>query len=465
MNDEFKNEFNEAESLELDKAEIISEAVEYVETETEAQNMDQEMSLESDEDALNIGLNAERSISTPIQESVQKQKKQFNFKNLSVFLLIIALVSTSTYTIGYYKGQISINDVKLQSSVQQLINDNIDSEIYQSVVSYLDDNGTDISTSGIVNVAKIYSNVSNSVVGITSKVKYNDWFNNERFSEGLGSGVLIKEEDDQYYIVTNYHVVEGASEVLVEIATDQMIESTLVGYDSDADIAVISIKKSDIPVEFSSSIKVVNIGDSSKLLAGEPAVAIGNPLGYNNTVTSGVISATDRVVEGDSSTTYIQTDAAINPGNSGGALVNNKGQLIGINTAKITDTNVEGMGFAIPVNTFMPIVAEIIENGYVAKPYIGIGGVDISDEASDLYEIPVGILVRYIYENSPAAASDLKVMDVIIALDGEKVNSMEGLTQFLNEHQPGDKITLTVVRDNDQKYEVQITLGDKNKVE
>jgi serine protease Do len=393
-----------------------------------------------------------------------KKHRSFNFKTVLSFVLILTLIGGSTYSIGYYKGQISLNESAIETSVQQILSKNIDSEIYRSVVNYMDDNGTDVS-SATADVAQIYANVGNSVVGITSKLKYYDWFNNERYTEGAGSGVIIKEESDKYYIVTNYHVVDGATEVLVEIATDQMIDSKLIGYDQDADIAVLSINKADIPVELADNIRAISIGDSSMLLVGEPAIAIGNPLGYNNTVTAGVVSALDRKVGDDSNTTYIQTDAAINPGNSGGALVNKKGELIGINTAKITDTTVEGMGFAIPVNIFMPIVAEIIENGYVAKPYIGIGGVDISQEASDLYEVPVGVLVRYIYENSPAADSTLKEMDVIIAFDGEKVNTMDELTSFINAHEPGDKVTLTVVRDNKEKISVNITLGDKNKTE
>jgi len=182
-------------------------------------------------------------------------------------------------------------------------------------------------------------------------------------------------------------------------------------------------------------------------------------------VTSGVISALDRTVGDDVEKPYIQTDAAINPGNSGGALVNKKGELIGINTAKITDTKVEGMGFAIPTDTFMPIVAELIEKGYVTKPFIGIGGVNISDEASDLYELPVGVLVRYIYDNSPAKKAGLKEMDVIIGVDDQKVNTMDDLTSYIDTFEPGDKIELKIIRDSSQKITLTVTLGDKNQID
>jgi len=445
-----------------------SEDVPYVETtetsETETSMLNTEELPKEREEAFTQGNDAFEGI-PKLTEPPRQQKRKIHFKSVLSFLLALVLISGSTYTIGYYKGQIAINDSAIESRVNDVLGKSFDSEIYQSVVNYLDDNGSDTYDGTSANVAAIYKNVSSSVVGITSKLKYYDWFNNERYTDGAGSGVLIKEEADKYYIVTNYHVVEDATEVLVEIATDQMIPSALIGYDQDADIAVISINKSDIPVEISDRVKTINIGKSDQLEVGEPAVAIGNPLGYNNTVTSGVISALDRTVGDDVEKPYIQTDAAINPGNSGGALVNKKGELIGINTAKITDTKVEGMGFAIPTDTFMPIVAELIEKGYVTKPFIGIGGVNISDEASDLYELPVGVLVRYIYDNSPAKKAGLKEMDVIIGVDDQKVNTMDDLTSYIDTFEPGDKIELKIIRDSSQKITLTVTLGDKNQID
>ncbi len=383
-------------------------------------------------------------------------------KSVLAVLLAIVLVGTTTFTVGYYQGQINLQDDKISERVNEILDKNINDKVYNSVVKYLDENGNPI-TVGDVNIASIYKNVSNSVVGLTSKLKYFDWFNNERYTEGTGSGVIVKEEADRYYIVTNFHVVDGATEVVAEIVADQIVPATLIGYDQDSDLAVVSIMKSDIPEAYKNVIKPIKVGSSGSLNVGEPAIAIGNPLGYNNTVTYGVVSALDRKVTSDQSNEYIQTDAAINPGNSGGALVNKKGELIGINTSKIAETSVEGIGFAIPTDTLMPIVAELIKNGYISKPYMGIGGVNIDEDTSKLYEMPIGVLVKYIYEDSPASKAGLKEMDVIIGIDDKKVFTMDDLTSTLTSYNPGDKVTIKVIRDGKDKLEIPLVLGDRNK--
>ncbi|MBF4694825.1 S1C family serine protease [Fusibacter ferrireducens] len=383
-------------------------------------------------------------------------------KNVIAVLLAIVLVGSSTFTVGYYQGQIHLQDEKINDRVNAILDKNINDKVYNSVVKYLDEQGNPV-TVGDVNIASIYKNVSNSVVGLTSKLKYTDWFNNERFTEGTGSGVIVKEESDRYYIVTNFHVVDGATEVVAEIVSDQIVPATLIGYDEDTDLAVVSIMKKDIPEAYKNVIKPIAIGSSGSLNVGEPAIAIGNPLGYSNTLTYGVVSALDRKVTSDQSNEYIQTDAAINPGNSGGALVNKKGELIGINTSKIAETSVEGIGFAIPTDTIMPIVAELIENGYISKPYIGIGGINIDEDTSKLYEIPIGVLVRYIYEDSPALKAGLKEKDVIIGIDDHKVFTMDDLTSTLKEYNPGDTVTIKVIRDGKDKLEIPLVLGDRNK--
>ncbi len=383
-------------------------------------------------------------------------------KSVLAVIMAMVLVGSSTFMVGYYQGQINLQDDKIADRVNQILDKQMNEKVYQSVVKYFDENGNPI-TVGDVNIASIYQNVSHSVVGLTSKLKYFDWFNNERYTEGTGSGVVVKEEDDRYYIVTNFHVVDGATEVVAEIVSDQIVPAQLIGYDSDSDLAVVSIMKKDIPATLVNEIQPIEIGVSKDLQVGEPAIAIGNPLGYNNTVTYGVVSAIDRKLSSDQANEYIQTDAAINPGNSGGALVNKKGELIGINTSKIADTNVEGIGFAIPTDTIMPIVAELIQNGYVSKPYMGIGGVNIDEDTSKLYEIPIGVLVKFIYDDSPALKAGLKEMDVVIGIDDQKVYTMDDLTGILATHEPGDEITVKVIRDGKEKLEIPLTLGDRNK--
>ncbi|MBM7562406.1 S1C family serine protease [Fusibacter tunisiensis] len=381
-------------------------------------------------------------------------------KQFFVFLLILALISGTTYTIGYYYGQINLNTSKIETQVQTLLKDNYEAEIYTAVADYLDENGTDVQRID-TDYSQIYDNISGSIVGITSKKTYYDWFNIQRQTGGSGSGVVVGETPDAFYIVTNFHVIDGATEVVVDITEGEVAEAKLVGHDSDTDLAVVSIQKSDISELIVNTMKPIQIGDSNMLKVGEPAIAIGNPLGYNRTLTAGFVSALDRDVQDDAGVKYIQIDAAINPGNSGGALVNRKGELVGINTAKIVDTQVEGIGFAIPSNTMKPIVDEIIENGYVSRPYIGIGGVEIGEDDSELYEIPMGVMIRYIYEGSPAEKAGLKESDLIIGVDSVKVFTMDDLTGYISDLKPGDTIDLKIIRNGDEKMTVEIVLGNR----
>ncbi|MCD4712023.1 MAG: trypsin-like peptidase domain-containing protein [Clostridiales bacterium] len=399
--------------------------------------------------------------SEPEEELVVPIKKKKRWKQVVAFLLILTLVGGSTYTIGYYYGQININEAALDEKIDELLKSNYRSEIYTSVVDYMDEKPGQFGSSE-VGYSEIYDNVSGSIVGITSKKTYYDWFNVERTADGSGSGVIIGETKDLFHIVTNFHVIDGATEVVVDVSDGLVVDAVLVGHDSDTDLAVLSIKKNDIPELMLSALKPIGVGDSDELKVGEPAIAIGNPLGYDRTLTAGFVSAVDRDVQDENSMKYIQIDAAINPGNSGGALVNRKGELVGINTSKIADTLVEGIGFAIPSNAMMPIVEEIIKNGYVARPFIGIGGVDINEDDSELYEIPMGVMIRYVYENSPAAEAGLKEADLIIGIDDVKIYNMADLTEYLGGLKPGDKIEVKIIRNGEEKLVIPVILGNRN---
>ena len=453
-------------NVDVNKEEISTKEVDADSNLEESVEIHASRTVSEDDDSKSVFVGADDPRVVPINQEGTSEKVRVKsapkVKSVLAVLLAIVLVGTTTFTVGYYQGQINLQDDKISERVNEILDKNINDKVYNSVVKYLDENGNPI-TVGDVNIASIYKNVSHSVVGLTSKLKYFDWFNNERYTEGTGSGVIVKEEADRYYIVTNFHVVDGATEVVAEIVADQIVPATLIGYDQDSDLAVVSIMKSDIPEAYKNVIKPITVGSSGSLDVGEPAIAIGNPLGYNNTVTYGVVSALDRKVTSDQSNEYIQTDAAINPGNSGGALVNKKGELIGINTAKIAETSVEGIGFAIPTDTLMPIVAELIKNGYISKPYMGIGGVNIDEDTSKLYEMPIGVLVKYIYEDSPASKAGLKEMDVIIGIDDKKVFTMDDLTSTLTSYNPGDKVTIKVIRDGKDKLEIPLVLGDRNK--
>lgn len=388
--------------------------------------------------------------------------KKLNLKNVFVSLLVVMLVSASTYTIGYYRGQIGIEDEALLKRLDVLMGDVKSGEVKEAVYALMQENPQDFETA-LLGYSTVYEGIKSSVVGITSKSTYLDWFNVERTKGGTGSGVIIGETSDTYQILTNQHVIEGADQVVIEVADGVAVDAKLLGADAQTDLAVVSIAKKDISADVIKTLKPIKIGDSDAVKVGEPAVAIGSPLGYNNTLTAGFISAKDRSIKSDQSGIYIQTDAAINPGNSGGALVNSKGELIGINTAKIADSTVEGMGFAIPINVAMPIAQQLIENGSVARPYIGISGREISDQDATLYQIPMGVMIVEVFENSPAEKAGLMRTDLIIGIDSEKVFKMTDITQYIQAKKPGDKIKLTVIREGKTRVEVDVVLGNNAK--
>ncbi len=272
------------------------------------------------------------------------------------------------------------------------------------------------------------------------------------WSTGTGSGVIMTEDGT---IMTNAHVVSGAQSITVRVMDGTEYEATLLGVDEKTDLAVIKIDATGLtPAEF---------GDSSSIVQGEIAVAIGNPLGlaFEGSVTQGIISAVSREIEVDGRTmTYIQTDAAINPGNSGGALVNGSGQVIGINSVKVSSSDVEGLGFAIPISVALPIAEQLTTYGYVTgRPSIGIGGEDVTDYMVYYYRIPRGVLVGLVTPDSGAEAGGVEVGDVIVGLNGVSVSSMDELTNEKDKFSPGDTVTLTVYRSGEY-VELDVVLGE-----
>lgn len=284
-------------------------------------------------------------------------------------------------------------------------------------------------------------------------------------SKATGSGVIISKDG---YILTNNHIIDtssstssqyytvsDANKVLVYLyEEDNPVEAEIIGSDSVTDLAILKIDRDDLtPAE---------IGDSDSVQVGEFAMAIGNPLDMRNTVTSGIISGVNREIEDDNGTMYtlIQTDAAINAGNSGGALVNADGKLIGINTLKMSGTGIEGMGFAIPINSTLDISEQLISTGKVKRPYIGISGTDVSETLSEYYNIPVGVYVRSIQSDGPAKSSDLKPGDVIVKFNGEKIETMSQLNKKKNDCKIGDEVTLTVSRGGEE-IDVKVTLTEQ----
>ncbi|MDN5294266.1 MAG: hypothetical protein PWQ31_1571 [Eubacteriales bacterium] len=291
--------------------------------------------------------------------------------------------------------------------------------------------------------------VGPAVVGvITSGNGFNDGFPD--FETGSGSGFII---DKSGYIVTNEHVVSGASKIIVRLADGRRVAAKLVGSDRQTDLAVLKIDASNLPE--------VSLGDSDSVKVGETVIAIGNPLGeeFAGTVTQGIVSALNRTLPvGDRLYRVIQTDAAINPGNSGGPLVNTRGEVIGITSAKIRNLpgmNVEGMGFAIPINDARPIIKQIIESGKVVRPWLGIKGATYIEEGS---QNKAGVVIAEVIANGPAEEAVIKEGDIIIELDGKKIQEMAELQRELWRKKPGDKVTLKVLREGKEK-EIKLTLG------
>lgn len=316
---------------------------------------------------------------------------------------------------------------------------------------------------GNKSIVSIAEQVGPSVVPITSKITVQDMFMNQSQSEGTGSGVIFNITKDAILIVTNNHVVDGASEVLVGLTDTVTLKAQLVGVDSETDLAVVKLDKAQVSADILTKIKPAVLGNSDKVRVGETAIAIGNPLGYSRTVTAGIISALDRRVDASlNRLNLIQTDAAINPGNSGGALVNSNGEVIGINTIKIADTKVEGIGFAIPINSAKPVLDQLLTKGYVSRPYLGISGRNIDEEMSKLYEIPIGVIVVEVLPGSAADGAGIKRGDVLIAFNDQSVTTMEQLIKLISDHQVGDKVKLKLVRDGKEKIEVTVGLKDKN---
>jgi len=295
--------------------------------------------------------------------------------------------------------------------------------------------------------AQVAQRVGPAVVGVLNRSQVSSFFGSYQ-QESTGSGIIF---DKTGLIVTNQHVVENASEIYIVLSDSLQVKATLVGADKRTDLAVVKINPMDLPAEFR-DLPIVEFGDSSQVVQGELAIAIGNPLGlqFQRTVTSGIISAVERTLTLEDLTyKVIQTDAAINSGNSGGALVNSKGQVIGINQAKIGISGVEGMGFAIPVNVARPIIEDLVRYGKVNRPWLGIKGVALSPSTAGQYGVSVteGIYID-IVENSPAARAGMRRGDVIVKYNGAELKTFDQLIEFINTTGVGGTAVLEVRRGN-----------------
>lgn len=286
-------------------------------------------------------------------------------------------------------------------------------------------------------------------------------------AESAGSGFLVGQSDTELLVVTNNHVIEGTDTLTVGFADGTAASALVKGTDADNDIAVLSVNLSELSAQTKAAIKIAVLGDSEAAKVGQQVVAIGNALGYGQSVTTGIFSATDRQIS-TSDSVMIQTDAAINPGNSGGALLNMSGEVIGINSAKYASTDVEGVGYAISISAVLPIIEELMNRTTREKvdeadaSYLGIGGQDVTEQIASAYGIPQGIYLTAVKDGSPAAAAGLEKGDVLTKFDGTSVETMSALQKLLQYYAAGESVTLTLQRKAGNAYEektVTLTLG------
>lgn len=342
------------------------------------------------------------------------------------------------------------------------------------------DNASQLIVTGTNDVSAIVERAMPSVVAINSvtQKEIQNWFGQSQIYEGRGSGsgIIVGESDTELLLVTNKHVIEGASSLSVSFCDNESADAHIKGTDSENDLAVLAVSLDQISDDTKSKIASATLGDSDALKVGQGVIAIGNALGYGQSVTVGYISALDREVHTDEQTTrnLLQTDAAINPGNSGGALLNMQGELVGINSAKYSSTDVEGMGYAIPISKVKDIINEMmtmktrVQIEKERQGYLGIQGTDIDANTSNLYGMPQGVFVYKIVEGGAAASSDLKEKDIITKFDGQSVKSMAELKDMLIYYAGGDSIELTVQSLKDGEYverQVTITLGTRPREE
>ena len=327
----------------------------------------------------------------------------------------------------------------------------------------------------VTDVSDIVENVLPSIVAIncTAVGTTYDWFGRPYQNEeyGSGSGIIIGQNDDEILIVTNNHVVDSATSVEIVFDDDSTAAATIKGTDSSSDLAVVAVNVSDLSEDTLNHIKIATLGSSSEMKPGQLVIAIGNALGYGQSVTVGYVSALDREVTVDGVTmTLLQTDAAINPGNSGGALLNANGEVIGINSVKYASEDVEGIGFAIPVDSAIPIINELMNREILSEGEVGFLGIyeteDITSAYSEAFNMPIGIYVRSVVEDSPAAQAGVTTGYIITGFNGRTVETREELQEILSYTRAGTEITLEVqVLENGTYVQRDLTITLANRPE
>lgn len=408
--------------------------------------------------------------------------------------VIFGLVAAVVFQAANFAADRFLNTGK--SSVQIKTTDSVDLQETASDDSTADKVLSDSENGTVAAVAQasMPSVVAITTVSVQEIPSFFGYSSHQYKSASTGSGIIVGDNDDELLIATNNHVVDGATTLSVcfigddvanaetetvnagdngDLNVEDAVSAKIKGTDADNDLAVVAVKKSDIPEDTLNQIKIAQIGSSDDLAVGQQVVAIGNALGYGQSVTSGWISALNRTIstdDGTNSTGLIQTDAAINPGNSGGALLNMKGELIGINSAKYADSAVEGMGYAIPISKAKPILEELMNRetrekvDSSKKGYLGVSLANLTTEAIEMYNMPTGAFVRNVENDSPAQEAGICKGDIIVKFDGQKVSDGDDLLDKLQYYKSGEKIEAVIARATNGEYEentVELTLGTR----
>lgn len=408
--------------------------------------------------------------------------------------VIFGLVAAVVFQAANFAADRFLNTGK--SSVQIKTTDSVDLQETASDDSTVDKVLSDSENGTVAAVAQasMPSVVAITTVSVQEIPSFFGYSSHQYKSASTGSGIIVGDNDDELLIATNNHVVDGATTLSVcfigddvanaetetvnagdngDLNVEDAVSAKIKGTDADNDLAVVAVKKSDIPEDTLNQIKIAQIGSSDDLAVGQQVVAIGNALGYGQSVTSGWISALNRTIstdDGTNSTGLIQTDAAINPGNSGGALLNMKGELIGINSAKYADSAVEGMGYAIPISKAKPILEELMNRetrekvDSSKKGYLGVSLANLTTEAIEMYNMPTGAFVRSVEDDSPAQEAGICKGDIIVKFDGQKVSDGDDLLDKLQYYKSGEKIEAVIARATNGEYEentIELTLGTR----
>ena len=425
--------------------------------------------------------NTAGSVEIKKNKKVKKEKKKGSFiaslGKCVALALVFGLVSGGVMTGVYYGG---VKALKIDTTGNTTSNTSGNSDSGFSVSEgNIGTTGT-ANTYVAVDVSDIVEAAMPSIVAITniSETEYQSfWGGHSQVYESTsyGSGIIVRQDSQYLYIATNNHVVNGAKTLTVTFSDESTVSAEVKGTDPSIDLAVVKVALNDIDGNTLDTIKVATIGTSGDLRVGESCIAVGNALGYGQSVTTGVISALDREVsvsDSSSGISYtadlIQTDAAINPGNSGGALLDSSGALIGINSVKYADTDVEGIGYAIPIDTAAPVIEELITKEKVESSnssYLGIAGVDVTSEDAANYNMPIGVYVAQVMDSTAAEQYGILQGDIITAFDGKEIKSMESLTNTLQYYAAGTTVEITVQRMSAGQYQevvLSVVLGRKH---